>query len=100
MDDPVLFSSEGLDKAISHKIRRILYQMDFRMRHHAKYCTLSKRETEVLKLIVKGNSNPKIAKMLFISRYTVEQHRKNIHKKLKTESLSQLIQFALAFDLI
>lgn len=100
MDDQSPLLSEGLDKAISHKIRRILYQLDFRIRNHKQYSTLSKREIEVMKLIVKGYHNPQIAKMLFISRYTVEQHRKNIHRKLKTESLTQLIQFALAFDLI
>lgn len=100
MDDQLPLLSEDLDKAISHKMRRILYQLDFRMRNHTKYRTLSKREIEVIELIVKGYSNPQIAKKLFISRFTVEQHRKNIHKKLKTESLCQLIQFALAFDLI
>lgn len=88
------------DLSISHKLRRIISQQDFKARNQYKYNKLTPREIEITTLLVNGFNNPKIASILFISRFTVEQHRKNINKKLQTKSLPHLIQYALAFDLL
>lgn len=56
---------------------------------------LSKRETEILKLIAKGNSTLKIADKLHLSHHTVNTHRKNILKKLKVKSPTELIIYAI-----
>lgn len=61
---------------------------------------LSAREREVLKLIAKEFTNEQIAEELFISRRTVETHRKNIFKKTNTNTLVGLIKFAYANNLI
>ena len=41
---------------------------------------LSPRETEVLRLIARGNTNKEIAKKLFLSVKTIETHRRNIYR--------------------
>lgn len=55
---------------------------------------LSKREKEILKLIVGERSNKEIASALFISELTVETHRKNIFRKTGAKSLAGLVNFA------
>ncbi len=52
---------------------------------------LSEREKEVLKLVIKGHTSKEIAEMLFISKATVDSHRKKILEKTGTNKLSDLI---------
>lgn len=52
---------------------------------------LTKREKELLPLLVQGYDNASIAKMLFISEHTVKTHVKNIFQKMDVHS-----RFALA----
>jgi DNA-binding CsgD family transcriptional regulator len=52
---------------------------------------LSKREIEVLKLLLQGNSNKQIAVLLDISIRTVEFHLKNIYAKFDVNSRIELI---------
>lgn len=47
---------------------------------------LTRREREIVGLISSGYSNGDIAKMLFISEYTVKDHTKNIYRKLNVHS--------------
>lgn len=84
----------------SHKLKRIHEQEVFKKAHLKQFKSLTNREVEIIKLLVKGFNNPQIAEHLFISRSTVEQHRKNINRKLGTSSITKLFQYALAFDLI
>ena len=83
-----------------HKINRIRDEINFKHSNVQKYESLTKREEEILSLVVQDYCNQKIAALLFISRCTVEQHRKNINRKLGLNSAIQLYRFALAFDLI
>lgn len=57
---------------------------------------LSQREIEILREIVKGKTNKEIADQFFISDRTVDTHRTNIKRKLKFNSLAQLIEYAKA----
>lgn len=54
--------------------------------------SLSHREKEVLFNVMKGDSSDKTASKLFISKSTVNFHRKNILLKTETNSLIELIQ--------
>lgn len=69
-----------------------------------KYCNrvmlLSKREKEIIKLIVEGKSSQDISDLLFISIHTVNNHRKNITNKLEINNLCQLTKFAILFDMV
>lgn len=55
----------------------------------------STREKEILQLIAEGKSSQEIAEKLFIEKSTVDSHRKNMSKKIKTIGKSDLIKFAL-----
>jgi len=56
---------------------------------------LTKRETEILKLIADGFSNKEIGEQLFISHRTVDTHRTNLMKKLEVNNIAGLISFAI-----
>jgi DNA-binding CsgD family transcriptional regulator len=53
--------------------------------------SFTKREADILKLILRGRSNADIGKELFISIHTVKNHITNIHAKLGVRSRWQLI---------
>ena len=61
---------------------------------------LTAREVEVLRLLARGNSNKEIATALFISVRTVETHRRTIHRKLKLNSVAELVRYAIRLRLI
>lgn len=56
---------------------------------------LSKREIEVLKLIVQEYTSQEIADKLFISNNTVESHRKNLISKLNVRNSAGLVKYAI-----
>ena len=89
-----------IDDSFNHKLERIKKQENFRQNNSNRFESLTKREVEMLFLLANDFNNPQIAEELFISRYTVEQHRKNINKKLSINTYVQLFQYALAFDLV
>ncbi|SEG28174.1 response regulator transcription factor [Algoriphagus boritolerans] len=53
---------------------------------------LSKRETQILRMISDGMLNREIADNLSLSVQTIETHRKNIHQKLQVTSRVELIK--------
>jgi len=61
---------------------------------------LSKREIDVLKLLVIGKMNKEIANKLNISIHTVITHRKNITKKLGIKSTAAMVIYAVAHNII
>ncbi|MBK6623256.1 MAG: response regulator transcription factor [Saprospirales bacterium] len=61
---------------------------------------LSRREQEILVLISKGLTSQLIGKHLFISKFTVETHRKNILRKLELNSSTELVKFAIQQGLV
>ena len=62
--------------------------------------TLTDREREVLRLVVKGLSTKEIASQLDISTRTVETHRANLMRKLNLKSVALLTQFAIREGLV
>lgn len=61
---------------------------------------LSKREKEVLRLMIKGLINKEIAEKLNISMTTVIFHRNNICEKLQTRSIGKMTIFAVLSGII
>ncbi len=61
---------------------------------------LSPRDTEVLRLIALGHTSAEIARMLHLSRRTVETRRARIHQKLGLRTRAELVGYALERHLI
>ena len=55
---------------------------------------LTRREREVMDLVVAGKSNKVSARQLGISPKTVEAHRARVMQKMQAHSLAELIQMA------
>jgi DNA-binding NarL/FixJ family response regulator len=55
---------------------------------------ISKQEKEIIRNIIDGKTSKEIADVLFISKTTVDTHRKNIFKKLEISNSTSLIKFA------
>ena len=56
---------------------------------------LTPREREVLKLIAEGKSSKEIAALLFISVFTVNNHRASIMEKLNLNKATNLVKYAI-----
>jgi DNA-binding NarL/FixJ family response regulator len=54
---------------------------------------LTKREKEVIKLIIDGLTNEMIAEKLFLSPLTVSTHRKNVLSKLNLKNTAMLVKY-------
>jgi two-component system nitrate/nitrite response regulator NarL len=61
---------------------------------------ISRREKEVLQLIVDGLTNPQIAEKLFISLHTVDSHRKNLLTKFEVNNTASLIRIAVKAKIV
>lgn len=61
---------------------------------------LSKREQEILPLIVLGYTNKEIATKMFISPKTVEAHKTKIMQKLNLASHAELLHYAVKHQLV
>lgn len=61
---------------------------------------LSRREKEILALIIDELTTKEIAKRLFISFGTVETHRRNIINKLGVRNTAGLVRVALQYQLL
>ncbi len=64
------------------------------------YDRLNDREREVLQLIAEGNTNKKIAELLFISSKTVDNHRTNLMRKLGVHNAAELVRWAARRGLV
>lgn len=55
---------------------------------------ISPREIEILKLVARGLSSSQIAARLYISKNTVDTHRRNMIRKLEVNNSMQLVNLA------
>lgn len=70
------------------------------LRQQAFIPRLTKREREILNLIVDEFSTQEIAEKLFISNNTVESHRANLLSKLQVKNTAGLVRVALEKELL
>jgi len=61
---------------------------------------LTKREKEILSLVINGVSNSVIAEQLEISVRTVENHRANILRKVGVKNTAELVRYTLQNDVL
>jgi len=62
--------------------------------------TLSPRETQVLKLVAQGASNPSIAKELFVSEATIKTHLLHVFEKLGVSDRTRAVTRAMELGLL
>jgi FixJ family two-component response regulator len=61
----------------------------------ARYSRLSRREREVLPLIVRGLQNKQAADVLGIAKITLQIHRGNVMRKMEAGSLAELVRISM-----
>ena len=61
--------------------------------HHLP-CNLSEREIQIILLLSKGFNSEETAEKLFLSRHTIDTHRRKILKKTNSKNTAELIRFA------
>jgi FixJ family two-component response regulator len=64
------------------------------------YASLSRREREVLALVVSGLLNKQIGWELGISEITVKAHRGKMMRKMKADSLADLLKMAAELRIV
>jgi DNA-binding CsgD family transcriptional regulator len=90
-----IISIDDTRDTIQKKIQKHIKNSDDRNSN-----SLSDREVDVLKEIVRGHSNKEIADVLNISIHTVMSHRKNIMQKTGIKSQAGLTVYALTNNIL
>ena len=97
------FDEEALLNAIRNAIRRskVLLDRDTVIRGlKARYDLLTPREREVMALVVAGLPNKQAGGELGISEITVKAHRGSVMRKMKADSLPELVSMAARLRLV
>lgn len=81
-----------------NSFKTIIEQSHFIKNNIEKYASLTPREKETLKFIVKGYSNEQISKKMYISSNTVRTHRNRIWKKLEIKQFTDCLRYQCFFD--
>ena len=61
---------------------------------------LTRREKEILKLLIEGKSTQQISDELFLSYLTTQTHRRNLLYKFQVKNVAELVSFALKNGLL
>lgn len=95
-DDNVLLAA--VERAIERSKSLIAERSD-RKEFDARYSSLSRREREVMHLIVAGLLNKQVGGELGISEITVKAHRGRLMDKMKAASFADLVKMSEILDL-
>lgn len=95
--EEVFLGRQYLDSQIH---RSVVNELSFGRDRRRTVVQLTKREKEILKLIVEEHSNQQIADKLEISLRTVETHRFNLTQKLSVKNAAGLVKEAIRLGLV
>jgi FixJ family two-component response regulator len=96
------FGDEVLLSAIRHAIERSHSALGQEAKIRAirdGYASLSRRERQVMELVVRGRLNKQVGGELGISEITVKAHRGRVMQKMKATSLADLVNMAATLRL-
>ena len=97
------FQHEVLLSAISFALERsqALQTAEAAMRRVGeRYASLSRREREVMELVVSGRLNKQIGATLGVAEITVKLHRGNVMRKMLADSVPELVKMATTLGLV
>jgi DNA-binding NarL/FixJ family response regulator len=79
----------------------LCHEVDVLMKKDSvKHVFLTRRETDLLRLITEGYTNPEISEKLFLGSETVKSYRKNLLFKLNVRNTASLVKMALEEKLV
>ena len=61
---------------------------------------ITQREFEVLQLIAEGFNAPEIANQLYLSPYTINDHRKSLIRKLNARNVANMVSISFRTGLL
>jgi FixJ family two-component response regulator len=96
------FRADVLLSAIAHGLERSCLALTEETEMHAlreRHAALSRREREVMALVVAGLRNKEVSLELGISEITVKAHRSSMMRKMTARSLPQLVNMAARLGL-
>lgn len=96
------FNNRELNKSIEEAFDRVrkntaLRKLQSNIRN--RFATLTPREQEVMKHVVRGQANRTIADLMGLSNRTVEVHRSKVMRKMQATTLPELVLMAPACGL-
>jgi len=96
----VLSGACYFSRAVVLEIGKYIAEMEQKIEHGDLFTRLSVREQEVFRLLAEGKTIKQIASALYISPKTVESHKYNIMRKLRINSIPDLVKYAIRKNII
>jgi DNA-binding CsgD family transcriptional regulator len=95
-----VFQIAGVAISLNHEIPydknlKILTREKTKDTNHHEISKLTRRELQLIKHFASGKNSREIAEIIGLSFHTVNNHRKNILKKLQLKSIKALVNFAV-----
>ena len=95
------------DEMLLSAIQQAIEGSHAALRHEAemrsirdRYASLSRRERQVMALVVRGRLNRQVGGELCISEITVKVHRGNVMRKMKADTFADLVNMAARLHLV
>lgn len=85
----------------SPAIQKILISSAIGIKKRSEFIpVLTKREKEILRLIMEEKSSAEIARILYLSEHTIESHRANLFSKMQVRNVAGLVKKTIEFGLL
>jgi DNA-binding CsgD family transcriptional regulator len=85
------FKNDNKQSMFIKEGNKILYELHSDNQESINWNGLSKREREIVELLCKNKTSKQVGQLLFISKHTVDTHRRKILKKLNIKNTTELL---------
>jgi len=87
------------DRLFTDKALGVLLSENNQLKNKVRISKITKREKEIIKYFASGKTQKEISELTNLSINTVNNHRKNIYRKLCISKITELVKFAYETDL-